>query len=74
MSRARPQTAALFLIWAGQQVISKELTLSQNPLYLAALLFFGIILAQIVLRRSAYGYITKYEALQYVSYGRECSS
>jgi len=61
--------AALFLIWAGQQVISKELTLSQNPLYLTAFLFFGIILAQIVLRRSAYGYITKYEALQYVSYG-----
>jgi O-antigen ligase len=61
--------ATLFLIWAGHQVISKELTLSQNPLYLTAFLFFGLILAQIVLRRSAYGYITKYEALQYVSYG-----
>jgi O-antigen ligase len=61
--------AVLFLVWAGQQLVSKELKLSQNPLYLPAFLFFGLILAQIVLRRSAYSYITKYEALQYVSYG-----
>lgn len=61
--------AVLFLVWAGQQFVSKELMLSQNPLYLPAFLFFGLILAQIVLRRSAYSYITKYEALQYVSYG-----
>src|ERR1039458_9764193 len=61
--------AVLFLVWAGQQLVSKELKLSQNPLYLSAFLFFGLILAQIVLRRSAYSYITKYEALQYVSYG-----
>jgi hypothetical protein len=32
-------------------------------------LFFGLILAQVALRRSAYGYVTEYEALQYVSYG-----
>jgi O-antigen ligase len=62
-------SATLFLIWAAQQVISKELTLSHNPLYLTSFLFFGLILTQIVLRRSAYGYITKYEALQYVSFG-----
>src|SRR5208283_3924722 len=61
--------AVLFLVWAGKQLVSKELKLSQNPLYLPALLFFGLILAQIVLRRSAYGYVTKYEALQYISYG-----
>jgi O-antigen ligase len=61
--------ASLFLIWAGQQLVSKELKLSHNPLYLPAFFFFGLILAQIVLRRSAYSYITKYEALQYVSYG-----
>ena len=62
-------SAALFLIWAGKGLLSKEVTLSKNPLYLPALLFFGVVLAQIVLRRSAYGYVTKYEALQYVSYG-----
>jgi O-antigen ligase len=61
--------AALFLIWAGKQLISKQLKLSKNPLYLPTLLFFGLILTQIALRRSAYGYVTKYEALQYVSYG-----
>ena len=61
--------AVLFLVWAAKQLVSKELKLSQNPLYLPAFLFFGLILAQIVLRRSAYSYITKYEALQYVSYG-----
>lgn len=61
--------AILFLIWAGQQLVSKELKLSENPLYLPAFLFFGLILAQIVLRRSAYGYMTNYEAMQYVAYG-----
>jgi O-antigen ligase len=61
--------ASLLLIWAGQQLVSKELKLSRNPLYLPACLFFALILAQIVLHRSAYSYITKYETLQYVSYG-----
>ena len=61
--------AVLFLVWAGKQLASKELKLSQNPLYLPAFFFFALIVGQIVLRRSAYSYITKYEALQYVSYG-----
>lgn len=61
--------AVLFLVWAGKQLVSQELKLSRNPLYLPAFFFFVLILAQIVLRRSAYSYITKYEALQYVSYG-----
>ena len=61
--------AVLFFVWAGKQFVSRQVTLSKNPLYLPAFLFFGLILAQVALRRSAYGYITKYEALQYVSYG-----
>ena len=61
--------AALFLVWAGKQLISKRLKLSKNPLYLPTLLFLGLILAQIALRWSAYRYVTKYEALQYVAYG-----
>jgi O-antigen ligase len=60
---------ALFLIWAGKQLVSRQVKLSKNPLYLPTFLFFGLILVQIALRRSAYGYVTKYEALQYVSYG-----
>ena len=61
--------AVLFLVWAGKQVVSRQVKLSRNPLHLPALLFFGLILAQVALRRSAYGYITEYEALQYASYG-----
>ena len=60
---------ALFLVWAGKQFFTKEVKLPKNPLYLPALLFFGLVLAQVVMRRSAYGYVTQYEVLQYVSYG-----
>ena len=62
-------SAALFLTWAAGQLSSKEIKLSKNPLYVPALLFFALILAQIVLRTSAYGYISKYEVLLYASYG-----
>jgi len=61
--------AVLFLVWAGKQLVSRQLTLSQNPLYLPALVFFVLLLAQIVLHTSAYSYVTKYGALQYFSYG-----
>jgi O-antigen ligase len=61
--------AGLFLFWAAKQLVSKQVRLSKNPLYLPMLLFFGLILAQIALGRSAYAYVTKYEALQYAAYG-----
>lgn len=61
--------AVLFFVWAAKQLVSKRIQLSKNPLYLPALLFFGLILAQVVLHRSAYGYITQYGVLQYISYG-----
>ena len=60
---------ALFLVWAGKQVVSKQLELSKSPLYPPALLFFALIVVQLASRTSAYSYITKYELLQYVSYG-----
>lgn len=60
---------ALFLLWAGKQFVSRQVALSKNPLYPPALFFFGLILAQIALRRSAYGYVTKYEVIRYASYG-----
>jgi len=59
----------LVLIWAFKQIVSNEIKLSNNPLYLPALLFAGVVLTQILLRRSAYGYITKYEASRYIAYG-----
>jgi len=61
--------AILFLIWAGRQVVSGQAKLSTNPLYLPSLFFFLLLLAQVGLHTSAYGYVTKYEVLQYVSYG-----
>jgi O-antigen ligase len=59
----------LFLVWAGKQFVSRQLEMSKNPLYQPALLFFALILVQIGLHTSGYGYITKYELLKYVSYG-----
>jgi O-antigen ligase len=61
--------AILFLVWAAQQVVSGQVTLSKNPLYLPAALFFVLILAQILLRTTAYSYITRYEAMRYLAYG-----
>ena len=61
--------AVLFLVWAGRQVLSGQVKLSKNPLYAPTLFFFVLLLAQVGLRTSAYAYITKYEVLQYVSYG-----
>ena len=61
--------SALFLLWAANQLVSEQLKLSKNPLYPPTLLFFGLVVAQVVLHRSAYGYVTKHETLQYVSYG-----
>lgn len=61
--------AVLFFLWTASQFISKRVELSKNPLYLPALLFFGVIISQVLLRRSAYAYVTKYGILQYISYG-----
>jgi O-antigen ligase len=62
-------TAALFLLWMAKQIVRGQLEFSRNPLYRPALVFFGIIAAQLVFRQSAYWYVTKHEALRYVSYG-----
>lgn len=62
-------TAALFLLWATKQIVAGRLELSRNPLYLPIVVFFGLIVAQLVFRRSAYWYVTKHEALLYFSYG-----
>ena len=59
----------LFLLWAGTQIASGQLKLSNNPLYLPALFFFTLILAQVGLHTSAYSYVSKYEVLHYISYG-----
>src|SRR5215469_10248824 len=60
---------ALFLVWAAKQLLSRQVKLLPNPLYLPALLFFLLICAQIAFNASAYPYVTRYGALEYVSYG-----
>ena len=59
----------LFLLWAAKQLLSRQVKLSPNPLYLPALLFFLLICAQIAVNASAYPYVTRYGALEFVSYG-----
>ena len=61
--------AVLFFLWAGEQLVSRHIRLTRNPLYVPALVFFVLILGQISLRTSAYGYVTQYGTLQYFSYG-----
>jgi len=61
--------AVLGLVWISKQLASGQLHILKNPLYLPACLFFMVVLAQIVFGISAYPYVTKYAALQYVSYG-----
>ena len=60
---------ALFFVWCVNQVIGRQIQLSNNPLYLPGSLFLTLIAAQLVLRRSAYEYMTQYELLLYISYG-----
>jgi O-antigen ligase len=62
-------TAVLFLVWAGKQLLAGRVKLSRNPVYLPALFFFTLLLVQVGLRTSSYGYITQYEVFQYFSYG-----
>ena len=59
----------LFLVWAAKQLLSPQVKLSPTPLYLPALLFFLLICAQIAFNASAYPYVTRYGALEYVSSG-----
>jgi hypothetical protein len=60
--------AILFLVWGAKQFVSERIKILNTALYLPAV-FFGLILTPLALRRTAYAYVTKYEALQYIAYG-----
>lgn len=62
-------SAAIFLAWAARQIFCSQFTLSNHSLYPPIFVFFAIILGQIGFRHSAYGYVTKHQALLYISYG-----
>jgi O-antigen ligase len=59
----------LFLAWAGKQLLSGQVKVSNNPLYLPAFLFFVLILGQLAFHRSAYPFASRYAVQEYVSYG-----
>ena len=61
--------AVLLLAWLGKQIFSAQLKVGGSPLYAPAFCFLALLLTQLLLHTSAYPYATKYELLQYISYG-----
>src|SRR5258708_685929 len=41
-------TAVLFLVWAGEKLVSKKIELSKDPLYLPAFLVFGLSMGHVL--------------------------
>jgi O-antigen ligase len=65
-------SAALFLMWIGQQVLQGEMKIRWNPLFLPMAVFGLLILLQLVFRRTAYPHDTVSLALLYFSYAVLC--
>jgi O-antigen ligase len=63
---------ALFLLWLSKQVLQSELKIRWNPVFLPMSAFGLLIVAQLVLRRSAYPHDSAAEALTYCAYGMLC--
>ena len=64
--------ALLFGLWAYQQYLNPQVQFVRNPLFLPMLVFAGIVLLQLILRRSAYRYETLSHAQLYLAYGVLC--
>jgi O-antigen ligase len=64
--------AILFALWAYQQYLNPHFEIISNPLFLPMLVFAGLVLLQLVLRRSAYRYETLSHAQLYLAYGLLC--
>jgi O-antigen ligase len=62
----------LFLLWIGKQVLEGEFKIRKNALFLPMGVFGGLILLQLILRRSAYPHDSISEALLYCAYGMLC--
>jgi O-antigen ligase len=65
-------SAALFLLWIGQQVLAGQVKIKWNPLFLPMAVFGLLVLLQLVFRRSAYPHDTASLALLYFSYAMLC--
>lgn len=59
----------LFGIWAFRQYMDSEIHVPDNPLLFPIAGFAALVVAQLVLRRSAYPNATFHEAMRYVAYG-----
>jgi O-antigen ligase len=64
--------ALLFAAWMYQQYLSPQLQVVSNPLFFPMLAFAGLVLLQLLLRRSAYSYETISRAQLYLAYGLLC--
>lgn len=61
-------SAFLVVIWALSEFAKRRMQIIPSPLYLPALLFGGVVLAQLVFRTSAYWYATWYAAFLWTAY------
>jgi len=62
----------LTLLWLGKQWVDGEINIRWNPLYLPMGAFALLILAQLVLQRSAYAHDTISQAMLYCAYAMLC--
>ena len=61
--------AAVLLIWMSWQLTAREVRIRWNPLFAPMLVFFGLVLVQIVFHRSAYLYDSLSELWLSIAYG-----
>ncbi|HZQ91799.1 MAG TPA: O-antigen ligase family protein [Terriglobales bacterium] len=60
--------ALLFLLWAARELLTPRPAFAANPVLAPALAFGGVVLLQVLLRISTYGWITRREALLHAAY------
>jgi O-antigen ligase len=65
-------STALFLVWAGRQVLDGQMKVRWNPLFFPMGAFGALVVAQLVLRRTAYPHDSVSLALLYVAYAMLC--
>ncbi len=61
--------AVVLLIWMAWQFTASEVMVRWNPLFAPMLVFFGLVLAQIVFHQTAYLYDSVSELWLYIAYG-----
>jgi O-antigen ligase len=65
-------SAALFLVWIGQQILDGNIKIRWNPLFLPMGAFGLLIVSQLAFRLTAYSHDTLSLALLYCAYGVLC--